>query len=608
MASPGVEVHWPPSSPKSTKTSPRNRQTQCLECRRTDSQCDGVRPVCSTCATELGLKRCWIRSARRRRQTNIGRSNDIGSLVIKRSDPAKDLRVDAVLFQDVSRRKNGSNSISGEGTFKCCSPSHDGLVEHSQRLKSATTRIPTSYATSMNLVHLFFEKIQPWMPIFHQSTLLKFCAQRLHTDEDALQDLNLQDQLLFLGIFAMSARYSPLDASISAFERSEQFGIQAKKTYDQARDEVEPNLTFLQGCILLAFYYYTSGLSAQGWVIVGVCIRLSYDLGLHEIDEEDEDEASQVDPTEIEERRRSWWLVWELDCFGSTVLQRPFAIDQRRWNVRLPMSDESWFAGRVEYCEVISWEPGEIWRALIGIGTHDERACFLVANVMLSLVIDRIQQKQGVSMEEKITIENDINCVMLALPPAFDLNAHPPMFDSTSFGRCNWIVGTHLLLAATTCLTTEIKVNNGSGQTDSPRLVSSQSTGLAHMLRLATIIRNWSPDYISLAHPFLAYALAPILGSEPASVRSAPPYPSFYNLATLVQRRFAEKWKVGDIAIDIAALREKTDSAQTRTNADTSGLDLTKRYPLYFSSFYKPQGSPSPKNQSFLQDSQFSTP
>jgi hypothetical protein len=431
-----------------------------------------------------------------------------------------------------------------------------GLDMDCSRSRDDTFQIP--HSSAIHLVHLFFEKIQSWMPMFHQPSFLKFCGQSLRdSDEDALRGLDLEKRLLFLALFAMSARFSTSNGTseIKAPDRGERFAAQARKTYDVARDEVEPSLTFLQGCILLAFYYYTSGLCAQGWVIVGVCVRMSYALGLHEIDGDEHDEhddpaALEWDPIEVERRRRTWWLVWELDCFGSTVLQRPFAIDQRRWAVRLPMSDDAWFGGRVEHCELLTWEPGQIWRALVGMGSHDERACFLVANVLLSLVVDRCQQKKGITLEEKMTLENDVNCVLLALPPAFDLATQPPMFDNTSFGRCNWIIGTHLLLAASACLAAGIRVWDGnSPPVQDPQSGLGQSSGLNHMLRLATIIRNWSPDYISLAHPFLAYALAPILGSESSSVRSSPPYPSFYNLATLVQRRFAERWKVGDIAI-----------------------------------------------------------
>ena len=434
-------------------------------------------------------------------------------------------------------------------------PSHNRqAAEHTSCPEEANEHLQTSYATAINLIHLFLDKIQPWMPIFHRPNFLKFCGQALDNNaDDVLQYLDLQDRLLYLGIFAMSARFSTtLDPSVKASERGQRFARQAKKIYDIARDEVEPNLTFLQGCILLSFHYYTSGLSAQGWVTVGVCVRMAYALGLHEIDGDDlekQDEGTSLDPVEIERRRRVWWLVWELDCFGSTVLQRPFAIDQRRWTVRLPMTDDAWFCGPDEYCALLTWEPGQLWKVLIGIGAHNERACFLVANVLLSLIVDRCQQKRGVSVEEKILLENDVACVVLALPSAFDLNTQPPTFDNTSFARCNWILGTHLLLAASTCLAAGIRASESPTHATSPQTTLKQSTGLAHMLRLATIIRNWSPDYISLAHPFLAYSFAPVLGSEPASVRSSPTYPSFHDLATLVQRRFAEKWKVGDVAL-----------------------------------------------------------
>ncbi|KIW69736.1 hypothetical protein PV04_05594 [Phialophora macrospora] len=598
----------------------------CLECRRTQSNCDGARPVCGICLHEKGLSRCWLRSPRRRRQVNgnlaAGGAVVPGDGVLQSTESihaAGDGRDQQSPRQNIStaspqtyasspRRLRKTAAPPSRGNFEDRNPAdgQSGVDTDRSNVRNDTFQIP--HSTAMHLIHLFFEKIQPWMPMFHRPGFLKFCGQRLNAcDEDALRGLDLEERLLFLAIFAMSARFSTSNATseTKAPDRGERFATLAKKTYDVARDELEPSLTFLQGCVLLAFYYYTSGLCAQGWVIVGVCARMSYALGLHEIDGAEHDgdgdpTALEWDPIEVERRRRTWWLVWELDCFGSTVLQRPFAIDQRRWAVRLPMSDGAWFGGRLEHCELLTWEPGQIWRALVGMGSHDERACFLVANVLLSLVVDRCQQKKGIALEEKITLENDVNCVLLALPPAFDLTTQSPMFDNTSFGRCNWIIGTHLLLAASACLAAGIKVWDGS----SPQL---QSNGLNHMLRLATVIRNWSPDYISLAHPFLAYALAPILGSEPPSVRSSPPYPSFYNLATLVQRRFAEKWKVGDIAIDIGALREKTDTAPSETCPDLRDSDLTKQYPLYFSSFYKPHDPASPDDEALSKDCRPST-
>ncbi len=54
---------------------------------------------------------------------------------------------------------------------------------------------------------------------------------------------------------------------------------------------------------------------------------------------------------------------------------------------------------------------------------------------------------------------------------------------------------------------------------------------------------------------------------------------------------------------DIGTLREKTDSIVVTDEHDVaSDSGLNKRYPLYFSSFYKPQSSPSAaEGEDFLQ-------
>jgi hypothetical protein len=560
-------------APKPRLVTKRHQPHPCFECRRTNSPCDEVRPVCGSCRKEKGLGRCWVRAPRRRKRDNLkapesrapepGESQptatasadhsgriDSPPVEPERASPAAQEQINLDSQPETQHRRRRPPH---KPRVPSVSPSHRGYLDTPPcRSHRDLPVVQIDKSTAIHLVHLFFEKVQPWLPMLHFPIFMARCGQCLcPSGDNALQGLPMHERLLFLGIFAISARFSSLRPSKAAVERGEEFAVAAKKTYDMARNITKPSLTYLQGCILLAFYYYTSGLCAQGWVIVGVCVRLSYALLLHEMDGEDPpDELDSCHHLEIEGRRRAWWLVWELDCFGSTVLQRPFAIDQRRWTVRLPMSDEAWFSGRVEFPDLITWAPGQIWRALVGMGTHDERACFLVANVMLSLVVDRAQQKRGISLEEKMTIENDVNCVVLALPPIFDLSSRPPLFDPTSFGRNNWVIGTHLLLAATTCIAAEIKVAGVYSQ--DPTTLSTMpavSTNLTHMHKVANIVRHWSPDYISLAHPFLAFALVPILAMEPPLTRSSAPYPSFHDLATLVQRKFAEKWKVGEIAI-----------------------------------------------------------
>jgi hypothetical protein len=113
--------------------------------------------------------------------------------------------------------------------------------------------------------------------------------------------------------------------------------------YNLAREAVDPtNLLYLQGCIVVAFYWYKFGPCARGWVLSGVRIRLAYDLDLTVVDEDDSETLNTEDWVRRQEMRRAFWLVCELDTFGSTISMRPYAIDRSRMAVLLPVFDKAW--------------------------------------------------------------------------------------------------------------------------------------------------------------------------------------------------------------------------------------------------------------------------
>src|SRR6201999_239816 len=139
----------------------------------------------------------------------------------------------------------------------------------------------------------------------------RFQAQyerQLLGDGDVMQGLSVDESLLFYSVFAMSARFSnhPRFAGVSPNKRGHEFVQRAREWYSKARSLRNPTLTYLQGCILLANYFYTSGPTHQGWILIGVCVRLAYDLGLSEIDDEDWNPPTPVDWIEKEEMRRVW--------------------------------------------------------------------------------------------------------------------------------------------------------------------------------------------------------------------------------------------------------------------------------------------------------------
>lgn len=139
---------------------------------------------------------------------------------------------------------------------------------------------------SFSLIELFFDKIHPWLPMLHRPRFLARYQDRLNSKSHFWEDLPVDEALLLYSMFALSARFSSSDffGDVAPIERGSRFLPEAKALYEQARAIVAPTLTYLQGCIALAFYYYTSEPCPQSWILTGVCVRIAYELDLADID------------------------------------------------------------------------------------------------------------------------------------------------------------------------------------------------------------------------------------------------------------------------------------------------------------------------------------
>jgi hypothetical protein len=70
---------------------------------------------------------------------------------------------------------------------------------------------------------------------------------------------------------------------------------------------------------------------------------MTYDLDLDHVDDDGGIVFLVEEWVQREELRRAWWLVWELDAFGSTISNRAYAINYKIMLVLLPVSDKSCF-------------------------------------------------------------------------------------------------------------------------------------------------------------------------------------------------------------------------------------------------------------------------
>jgi hypothetical protein len=402
------------------------------------------------------------------------------------------------------------------------------------------------------LIHLFFEKIQLWLPLLHKPRFMAYFMTESPNTLYRMDGYSVEETMLHYGIFSLASRFSnhPALIQLNSFERSISFAETAHQLYDKARLAIEPStLPYLQGCILLVFCMYTQGPSPRGWIITGVCVRMAYDLGIGSIDadfiEESPDASDASRWTDKEELRRAWWLVWELDRFGSIISKRPYAIDQRRMAVKLPVSDEAWFFNTPVESVVLRTKPAEAWKTLCDSENQDARAWFLVANHLMAFANDIAHANEVVPEKEKKELTESITCYALILPRSYCLDKVP--FTNSNSTESNFIISIHLMLMSAR---NALLVHEGrKGFEESSPSLTSSTTDFRYPYRdeLPHIISKWPPEYIPLSHPFIACMMIPLdLGSL---LPSASDKGLLEDMAMLVLSIYSEHWQIGKILL-----------------------------------------------------------
>ena len=581
----------------------------CQECNRKKSRCDKQRPVCGLCQRTgavcdfpskrripLFRKAAPERTKSQKINDNLGR---LLNLLDSISEPAENLVIprrtssvieapestdqigqqDRQLLREDTTVESERNPVDMPLETSPAPPSNNpSLVmqksiyptERRDAAKDALQFDEISGELALHLIDLYFVHVQPWLPLLHKPSFLSHYTTQQRDGRYALDNLLIEERLILLCVFALAARYSNSTAlvNIEPLSRGERFGKMAKAMYDQARNLESPSLPYLQGCILLSVYCYTSGLSTQGWIAVGVCVRLAYELELSEMDYDDEDGGSEhIDcqngylsaSWKKEEKRRAWWLVWELDTFGSILSRRPFAIDRRRMKVMLPISDDDWVSGRNTPSSILKSNVGEAWKSIDGTVNQDARAWFLVANHMVGCIHELIQRREGISETDMLLLNNDLSCFKLSLPSSLDLNSVQPVLGAEPSARDNWVLGMHLMLSTAFFMLSNAVVKKEHSQSPvSTRLHTSDASD-TRIRDISSIASRWSASQIQIAHPFLVCMLLPVYFRSSCTASPAV-LSSHHDLIGLVLRTFAQYWGLGRSMLSKATVFKVLDS------------------------------------------------
>ena len=315
--------------------------------------------------------------------------------------------------------------------------------------------VKVSTFVAWDLINEFFEHVHGWVPLFNSRNFKQGYGYLQFMDMDRVDNLSLESALILNGMFALSTRFSMLEAfkSEKRVHRGKRFFQEATRLYEISNRQylaASPSLELLDGIILLTYNALQLGPTRQAWLMCGVCARLAYELGLHNTDvdiiTEDLRDQNLTDETlrDREERRRAWWVVWDMDTFANSMALTPFVLSFRHANVLLPMSDDEWLGSQSCTPTYLEADTSTPWKKLSNLPKQGAWAWFLVGTTILRQAVDAGISRTNFQDLERVEICAD--CFAMVLPEIFQLDVASVSFTEQNFGEMNWVMSTLTML------------------------------------------------------------------------------------------------------------------------------------------------------------------
>ncbi|KEF51399.1 uncharacterized protein A1O9_12548 [Exophiala aquamarina CBS 119918] len=176
------------------------------------------------------------------------------------------------------------------------------------------------------------------------------------------------------------------DATLSSSQYNDQAVFWVDAAVAECGDDPPP-LCVLQALVLVTHWLLIRRVRGRAWRSMGLCIRIAYELGLHTIDKGRDFEVTKQAPErwcEDEERRRTWWAIWEMDVFASVLYRLPCTISWSSTQVWLPAPDENWLQSQPQNSCFL--HPGLVSRSqeLQASGNESPKAWFIVLNSLMA--------------------------------------------------------------------------------------------------------------------------------------------------------------------------------------------------------------------------------
>ena len=323
-------------------------------------------------------------------------------------------------------------------------------------IRGSTHTVDIRPKIAFSLIDEFFIHIHCCLPLLNSVKMKEQYEYLRTTETEKLENLSLEAALLLNGIFALSARFSKANIFTPEppLHRGQRFFLEATRLFEiscKLLDSTSNSLEYMQGVILLTFNSLQSGPTRQAWLLCGICSRLSCELGLHNTDVDliagiiDHTQLADTAWGDREERRRAWWVVWDMDTFANGVALTPFTLNIEQANVLLPMSDDAWHGTQRIVAAHLDAKDATPWTKLSDSSCQSFWAWFLAGTTLLRQAFNMVLS-QNVTAKELDIFEARADCFAMALPDSFHVEPSSSSFNLEGFEKVNWIVSTLLML------------------------------------------------------------------------------------------------------------------------------------------------------------------
>lgn len=387
-------------------------------------------------------------------------------------------------------------------------------------------------AQALQNLGITWHDCRSWINIYFDN-MTAFSLFHRPTFENKLVAIESVEELeaLLTAIIAFAKPFGEVgDASAIQNMRTSDIWERARYSVRECLDgyiDETPPLHLLQTLLMTTWNQLYRGVRSRGWRTLGECVRICYEMRLHD---EDGDVQSPRSWIEREERRRAWWAAWELDIFAATMKRLPTAISWTTNKTMLPVPDSSWFSGVSLSSCYFSCDPSERWKAIEKSGNESGQAWFIVINsykyeafLLLTYPQSCALQFVGSGPKTSETVRkyrdmliNCVHCANLALPQTLSIQEKFLGFRPAERIDDSWRYGIHLMLQVAKFMLYRLdvflrpKVGRGGGKAakiDNGPSKLAWEQFIASGDETVKVLRNSAADHVKWLNPCVANAV-----------------------------------------------------------------------------------------------------